>query len=297
MHIPADVPSAKKDLYTKNINALTKGTEHIFLFAGDQKIEHLNADFFGPDIHPDAADPEHLFKIASSAPIGAFATHLGLIAHYGIQYPHVPYIAKLNGKTDIIDKAKNLSQDTKPDPISSLLWNVQDVVTLQQNSGLHILGIGYTIYLGSEFEHDMLHEAAQTIFQAHQNGLVAILWIYPRGKAIEHDNTVELLAGAAGLANTLGADIVKIKTPTGTEELSVVEQLRIIKQAAGNTKVICAGGNKIDPNTFLHRIDQYINEGGIAGVAVGRNIFQRGPDDAIDITKKIAQIVYGSTSR
>ena len=297
MHIPADIPATKKDLYTKNFQTLTKNTEHLFLFTGDQMIEHLHADFFGPGIHPDAADPEHLFKIASGSPIGGFATHLGLIAQYGMQYPHIPYIIKLNGKTDIFDKAKNLPQDAKPDPVSSQLWNIQDVVTLQKNTGLHIVGVGYTIYLGSEFEADMLHEAAQTIFQAHQNGLIAILWIYPRGKAVDHDNTIELLAGAAGLANSLGADIVKIKTPINTKDFSIVEQLRIIKKAAGHTKVICAGGSKIDSDQFLQNINQYIQEGGIAGVAVGRNIFQHGLQDAIDISEKISHIVYEGTSR
>lgn len=297
MHIPADVPATHKDLYIKNFRALTKNTEHIFLLAGDQKIEHLNTDFFGPNIHPDAADPEHLFKIADNPYIGAFAAHLGLIAHYGARYPKIPYIAKLNGKTDIIDKAHISTKQTKPDPISRQLWTIQNVITLQQNSGLNILGVGYTIYLGSEFEPNMLHEAAQIIFQAHQNGLIAVLWIYPRGKAIEKDNTVELLAGAAGLANSLGADIVKIKTPQDTPDLPAVEQLHIIKEAAGNTKVICAGGSKVEPQTFLNHIKQYMNEGGIDGVAIGRNIFQLELNHAINITKQIAHIVYEQASK
>lgn len=295
MHIPADVPATHTDIFKKNLRTLTKNTEHIFLLAGDQKIEHLHADFFGPGIHPDAADPEHLFKIASGSPVGAFATHLGLIAQHGKNYPNVPYIAKLNGKTDIIDKEHEPATGIKPDPISNQLWSVQDALTLQQNSGLHILGVGYTIYLGSEFEHEMLHEAAQIIFQAHQNGLIAVLWIYPRGRAVEQDNTVELLAGAAGLANALGADIVKIKTPQDTKNLSAVKQLHIIHDAAGTTKVICAGGSKIDAQTFLERITLYIHEGGIAGVAIGRNIFQHGLSDAINIAKRIAHIVYGQT--
>jgi DhnA family fructose-bisphosphate aldolase class Ia len=291
MHIPADVPASHKDLYIKNIQTLTKKTEHIFLLAGDQKIEHLNTDFYGPGIHPDAAHPEHLFKIAAASPIGAFATHVGLIAQYGLDYPNIPYIAKLNGKTDLIDKAYYADTQSKPDPVSRQLWNVHDVVTLQKNANLNIIGVGYTIYLGSKFEQIMLHEAAQTIMHAHQNGLIAILWIYPRGKAIQEDNTVELLAGAAGLANTLGADVVKLKTPKERPELSIMEQFHIINEAAGTTKVIYAGGSKIDSQTFLEKISLYI-QGSIAGVAVGRNIFQHSLSDAIAITNAIAKIVY-----
>lgn len=40
------------------------------LFAGDQKVEHLNDDFFGPEVPEDDADPEHLFRIAAQSKIG-----------------------------------------------------------------------------------------------------------------------------------------------------------------------------------------------------------------------------------
>ena len=33
------------------------------LFAGDQKIDHLNNYFYGEGIHEDDNEPEHLFKI------------------------------------------------------------------------------------------------------------------------------------------------------------------------------------------------------------------------------------------
>jgi len=72
------------------------------LFAGDQKIEHLNDDFYGPGISPEDNDPEHLFRIASSAEIGCFATQMGLLARYGEDYPRVKYLVKLNSKTNVV---------------------------------------------------------------------------------------------------------------------------------------------------------------------------------------------------
>ena len=45
-------------------------------FAGDQKVEHMNDDFYGDGIAPDDANPEHMFEIASRASIGVFATQL-----------------------------------------------------------------------------------------------------------------------------------------------------------------------------------------------------------------------------
>ncbi|MDZ4154388.1 hypothetical protein, partial [Methylicorpusculum sp.] len=99
--IPADVPAAAHKAFLKNYQTVTKKTDRLLLFAADQKIEHLVHDFYGPHIHADALDPEHLFRIAAQKQCGAFATHLGLIARYGTPYRTIPYIAKLNGKTDL----------------------------------------------------------------------------------------------------------------------------------------------------------------------------------------------------
>lgn len=38
---------------------------------------------------------------------------------------------------------------------------------LREQSCLKIVAVGYTIYPGSEFEHEMLREASRIIFKAH----------------------------------------------------------------------------------------------------------------------------------
>lgn len=275
--IPADVPPEMHQTYQENMHAITRGMGNLFLFACDQKIEHLNADFHGPNIDPEAANPEHLFSIAQQAPIGAMATQLGLIERYGLQYPEINYIVKLNSKTNLISPEQS-------DPVNALLWDVQNVLQFADQSKLKIRGIGLTIYLGSIHEATMLQDAAQQIFEAHQHGLVAIIWMYPRGKAIQDEQDPQLLAGAAGIANALGADFVKIKPPQ--------ENLKLIVAAAGNTKVICAGGEQIPAEQLLAEIKQQMHDGGTAGCAVGRNIFQRSLKDAIALASDIAEIVY-----
>jgi len=70
LFIPLDVPKSKHKEYFKNYNLATHGTGRLFLFAGDQKVEHLNDDFVGKNLPVETADPEHLFKIASQAKIG-----------------------------------------------------------------------------------------------------------------------------------------------------------------------------------------------------------------------------------
>src|SRR3990172_4878772 len=137
---PLDVPEDKRDEYKANMERATHNTGRLMLFAGDQKVEHLNKDFKGEGIAEDDADGEHLFRIASRAKIGVFATQMGLIAQYGRDYKDVPYLVKLNSKTNA------LSKDF--DPRSHSLYSVADVVRFKETSGLPILAVGYTVYVG-----------------------------------------------------------------------------------------------------------------------------------------------------
>jgi len=284
--IPADVPEKKHDIFVKNYNAITRNTGKLFLFSCDHKIEHLNQDFYGPTINAQAMHPEHMFRIASQGDVGAMATHLGLMARYAKQYPNVNYIVKLNAKTPLIPTSQQ-------DPQSALLWTVDDVLNFKYNNNkIVIAGIGITIYPGSEYESEQLAHAAMAIAHAHAEGLVTILWMYPRGKAITHEHNPQLIAGVAGVAVSLGADFVKIKVPTATELLTSSQNLKIICSAAGNTKVICSGGEKIDAQEYLAQLYDQIHNGDTAGTATGRNIFQHSLTQSIALTRAIAGIVY-----
>jgi DhnA family fructose-bisphosphate aldolase class Ia len=283
--IPADVPEKKHDLFTKNYASITRHTGCLFLFSCDQKIEHLNNDFYGPDINPQALHPEHFFRIAAQGNIGAMATHLGLIARYGKQYPDINYIVKLNATT-------NLVQSEQQDPISRLLWTVEDVINFKNNNKLMIAGVGITIYLGSEYESEHLAQAAHVITQAHAEGLVVIAWIYPRGKAVCNEDNPNIIAGAAGVAVSLGADFAKIKPPANTDMLTSAHALKIACAAAGNTKIVCSGGKKTDVAEYLKEIYNQIHEGDAAGTATGRNIFQRSLSEGVALTHAISALVY-----
>ncbi len=285
LHIPADVPQTKEQEFRNNYQTITKQTDRLFLFACDQKIEHLNKDFYGNNIDEDALSPEHVFTIAQQGRIGAFATHLGLISRYAKKFEGINYIVKLNGKTNLVKKAQR-------DPVSKFLWTVQDVVNFKQKTGINIRGVGYTIYMGSEYEPVMLKEAAKAVYEAHQNGLVTILWIYPRGKSIQDDQDPELVAGATGLAASLGSDFVKVKPPRSTAEKTSAQWLKVATQAAGNTKVICSGGAQKDPKAFLEALYDQIHIGGTNGAATGRNIFQKSQKQAIVFTQAIAALIY-----
>lgn len=286
--VPADVPPGRRWDYQENYLKITRESGRLMLFAGDQKVEHLNRDFSGPGISSEDGDPEHLFRIADRGKIGVFAAQLGLIARYGMDYPRVPYLVKLNSKTDLVKADQR-------DPISRQLVEVSQVEEFARESGLAVLGVGYTVYLGSEYEAEMLREAAQIVLQAHRRGLITVLWIYPRGKAVRDERDPQLIAGATGVAAALGSDFVKVNYPRkegARSELMFKEAVA----AGGRTKVVCAGGSSRDPESFLKELHDQIHISGAAGNATGRNIHQKNLKEAVRMCDAISAITLEDRS-
>jgi fructose-bisphosphate aldolase/6-deoxy-5-ketofructose 1-phosphate synthase len=307
--VPADVPSKMSSEYVKNFLNVTRSTGRLMLFAGDQRLEHLNDDFVGEGVSTDAADPEHAFRIASRAQIGTFAAHYGMIARYGREYPDVLYTIKLNGKSNVVSV-------NQADPISTAHVSVEQALALEEHGDLHIVGFGYTIYLGSEHEAVMVREAAQIIHDAHANGKLVTLWIYPRGKAVTAEFDPHLIAGAAGMGLSLGADFVKVNLPkvkaaplpTTPQERHQMQNapkdasndpllaFREAVNAAGTARLITAGGSSKPAKEFLQQVYDVLNVAGAWGSATGRNIHQKSLDEAIRMANAISAVTYENAS-
>lgn len=195
-----------------------------------------------------------------------------------MDYPDIPYLVKMNSKTNLVKTAQR-------DPVSSQWQTVEQLFRFRESSDLQILGVGYMIYPGSEFEAEMLTEAAQLIFEIHQHGLLVVLWTYPRGQAVTNERDGHLIAGVAA---GLGADFVKVNPPAGEEASTDV--LKEAVQAAGRTRLICAGGKETSPEEFLNRLHKQIHIAGTAGNATGRNIHQRPLAEAVRFCNAIAAI-------
>jgi len=281
--IPLSVPHDKKASYKRNYQALTAHSGRLFLIAGDQKVEHLNQDFFGAGISSEDANPEHLFKIAQASRGGVLAVPLGLLSRYGESYRHLPYIVKINGKTNLGLAEKNSAK---------CWWPVEEIVKFKKQSGLNIVGVGYTLYLGGQFEAKMLAQAAQAIWAAHQNGLTAILWVYPRGKNIKEEE-IATIAGGAGVAACLDADFVKVKYPYALKDKKAsAKKFQEVTSAAGRTKVICVGGQKQAVKEILSHLENQIKIGKTNGLAMGRNLHQRSLEEAARLAAAIGEIIF-----
>ncbi len=286
--VPCDVAPEMRDEYIDNYLKATRNTGRLMLFACDQKIEHLNKDFYGEGIDEADLDPEHLFKIGTEGVCGVVAGQRGLIAQYAADYPNANYLVKMNSKTNIV----GVDQE---DPYSPQLYDF-DAILAMRDAGVNIVGLGYTIYLGSEYESTMMAEAGELIAQAHANGMLVVLWIYPRGKAVKAEKDPDLIAGAAGVALCLGADFVKVNPPKPEDGRTPAEALKIASTAAGRTGLVCAGGSTVDAETFLSQLHDQIHIGDACGNATGRNIHQRSLDEAIRLTKAISAITLADFS-
>ena len=290
VHVPADVPKSKISTYTRNYLTATAGSGRLMLFAGDQKIEHLNDDFCGTSpigtIPEEDGDPEHLFRIASQGQIGVFATQQGLLAHYGRDYPETPYLVKVNSKTHLVKTAQS-------DPNSAVTTTVARMLELKANAGVNIVGIGFTIYVGSQYDYLQMEQVAPLIQDCHREGMIAVLWIYPRGAAVAAEKDPHLIAGAAGVAACMGADFVKVNPPKPTDGRTSAESLVEAVRAGGRTGVICSGGTSQDATSFLQNLHDQIHIGGAVGNATGRNIHQRPLDEAIRLCAAISSVTVG----
>jgi len=245
------------------LNKITKGGKAFFL-AYDQGLEHGPTDFNDKNVNP-----RYIIDIAKKGGYTGIIFQKGIAEKYNkeIKKSKVPLIIKLNGKTNL----------HRGEPIARQLCTVKEAIKLGAAA------VGYTIYLGSDYEDEMLQEFENVQRETHAKGLPVIAWIYPRGKSVKGKNKKELMVYAARTGLEIGADIVKIQCAGS------INDLKWAVKSAGKTKVVIAGGIKKNKKEFLKQVKEIMNAGCI-GLAIGRNIWQS--KNPLEITKKISRVIW-----
>lgn len=236
---------------SERLEKLFPGGRGLFL-AYDQGFEHGPEDFSGEN-----ADPAYILKLAGSGAFNGFICHRGIAEEYAADRT-VPLILKLNGKTSL----------PEGDPISKAVSTVADAVKLGAD------GVGYTVYVGSQHESEMLTEFGKILDEAHAAGLPVFGWMYPRGASVPDSHDPKAIAYAARVGLEMGADVLKLYYPG--DEAQVTELVKL----AGRSKVVIAGGTKADPAEFALQIKSVL-AAGAAGMAVGRNVWQAADPEAV----------------
>ena len=165
-----------------NLNKISRDGK-IMLLAYDQGFEHGPTDFDDRSV-----DPEFVLNLTKGGLFTGVILQEGIAEKYyneNKEYKKTSLIVKLNGKT-AFQKGR--------DPVSLQLCTVERAVELGA------VGIGYTIYVGSEHEEEMMVEFAQIEDEAHKAGLIVIAWMYPRGKKVKgKEESRDVVAYAARL--------------------------------------------------------------------------------------------------
>lgn len=232
--------------------------------AYDQGIEHGPTDFNDKNV-----DPKYIIDIAKNGKFTGLIFQKGVAEKYNeeIKKSGIPLIVKLNGKTSLV----------KGDPISAQICTVDEAISLGA------CAVGFTLYIGSIHEEEMIEEFVAIQRKAHKKGIPVIAWIYPRGKSLEGKSDKELIAYAARVGLEVGADIIKIHVNVPKKDL----QWAI--KSAGKAKVVIAGGSKTTSKGLEKEINDAIGAGA-NGVAIGRNVWQA--KNPIQVAEKIKKIIF-----
>jgi len=272
------------------------GTGKLVILPVDQGFEHGPARSFAPN--PPAYDPLYHFELAIAAGCNGYAAPLGFIEAGARRFAgEIPLILKLND-------ADSLRADV--DPEQALTASVEDALRLGCSA------VGFTIYPGSAHETAMFGQLRDIAAEAKAQGLVVVVWSYPRGSDLDKDGetAIDVVGYAAQIAAQLGAHIIKVKLPTehiaqaaakdvylarGIPISTAAERVRHVVQCAfdGRRIVIFSGGAAIaDDEKFLGEV-RAIQAGGGFGSIVGRNTFQRSRAEALRLLSTVMDIYAG----
>ena len=289
----SDNPGTLTNLFRLLNHGRLAGTGRLVILPVDQGFEHGPARSFA--VNPPAYHPHYHIELAIEAGCNAYAAPLGFIEAVAGDFPGaIPLILKLNNH-DVLLQEK--------DPISAVTASVRDA------QRLGCVGVGFTIYPGSDHRREMYEQLREVVAEAKAAGLVAVVWSYPRGSDLskEGETAIDVAAYAAQIAAQLGAHIVKVKLPTAHIEQreakkvyekmkipigTLAERVRHVVQSTFDGRrivIFSAGAAKEDDEAVLNEA-RAIRDGGGFGSIIGRNAFQRRKTDAINLLSQMMKI-------
>jgi len=155
------------------------------------------------------------------------------------------------------------------------LSNEELCVSTEDAIRLNASAVAFSIYIGSEYEHQSIVEFSKLVNEAHRYG-IPVLAVTAVGKEMDRD--LRYLSLASRMAVELGADIIKTYYCDNFDKLVDV----------CHVPVVIAGGKKIPEADALQLAHNAISDGA-AGVDMGRNIFQA--ESPVDMIQAVRSVV------
>jgi class I fructose-bisphosphate aldolase len=278
------------------------GTGYLSILPVDQGIEHSGAASFAK--HPAYFDPHNLLELAIEGGCSAVALTMGMLGIVGRRYAHrIPFIAKLN-HNELLTYPNQYDQVMFGSPREA--WDQGAV------------GVGATIYFGSDQADRQLQEVSEAFQEAHQLGMFTVLWCYLRNNAFKKDGTdYHLSADLTGQANHLGvtieADIIKQKQAEnnggypalgfGRTDPLVYETLttdnpidltrwQVVNCYMGRVPLINSGGESKGDSDLAQAVRTAVinKRAGGSGLITGRKAFQRPMREGVEILNAVQDV-------
>ncbi|MGD0350420.1 MAG: class I fructose-bisphosphate aldolase [Verrucomicrobiota bacterium] len=195
-------PQTMRNLQAMFNQGRLAGTGYMSILPVDQGIEHSAGASFAKN--PACFDPENIVKLAMEGGCNAVASTLGVLGAVSRKYAHkIPFLVKLNHNELL----------TYPNKFDQVYF-----AHVEQAWNLGAAAVGATIYYGSNESTRQIVETSLAFKQAHELGMVTVLWCYLRNSAFKtKEKDYHVSADLTGQANHLGvtieADIIKQKLP------------------------------------------------------------------------------------
>jgi len=235
------------------------------LLAFDHAIEHGPSSYEGIDI-----SPERIARIASEGEADGIIVHIGVARKIKKFLKNVPLIVKITARTSLVSDENQM----------------QEIVTsVKEAKDVGAKAVALTVYFGSERESEMLRNFSIVKQEAIKHKMPIFGFAYPRGKKLKSKYDEEAIRYAARAGAEIGFDVVKTYYTGNKESFS-----KVVKDCF--VPVLVAGGPKIEDEKEFLNIVKDIMSVGASGVAIGRNVWMREDEKAIQLLKEIKKVVH-----
>ncbi len=282
-----------------------KNTGYLSILPVDQSIEHSAGASFAKN--PIYFDPENILKLAIEAGCSAVATTAGVLGMMSNTYSDdIPFIVKLN-HNDLL---------RFPNDYDQVMFS-----SVERAHNLGAIGVGATIYFGSQDSKRQIQEVEQAFEEAHKLGMFTVLWCYLRSDGfvvdgVDYHNSADLTGQANHIGVTIGADIIKQKLATNNggykainkktkfgkfdelmyTELSSDHPIDLVRYQVANCymgriPLINSGGTSGDNDLHDAVRSAVINKrAGGSGLILGRKAFQKPLEEGVEILNAVQDV-------
>ena len=271
------------------------GTGHCSIFPVDQGIEHSGGASFAPN--PIYFDPVNIVKLAMEAGCNGVASTFGVLGILSRKYAHkIPFIVKINHNELL----------SYPNKFDQTMFG-----SVKRAYDMGAVGVGATIYWGSQESTRQLQEVAEAFQIAHELGMCTILWCYTRNDAfkvdgVDYSASADLTGQANHIGVTLQADIIKQKLPVNNGGYTAVKygktsplvyenltsdhpidlcRYQVLNCYSGRIGLINSGGESKGAADLVDAVETAVinKRAGGMGLILGRKAFQKPMKDGINL--------------